>query len=640
MAQSQALVSDDRSPLTEEQKLIAQNLRASHKILDALSQSKEETELILDKLPELFFVIDSRGRILKANLSTSRVFGVVEEEWLSKSIDDFFTKESQKIFWSQVQETRSASSNGKHFELPITIQDETYDYHWSVNELSTLRVDGKPTYSIIGSDITEIRRLERQLSKIFSAVPLGIFILDQEGFLVGPYSSYTKHIFGSHAFREESVFDILFTKNEENLSQSQKDGIAELKLCLNEDEMWFQFAQSRFPNEIRFERDGKTIFIDIQFHAICKDGKVVNVLVVTTDVTEIVEARESQSTEQSKLHRKVAHYLAIEKTPDATVRSILDDFPGYHDKFMQGLKNSNVDDVKFALHSIKSLFRAAGISDITETIHQFEHDLGIQDKVEDLLPDIQSFLEKEWEELRGMLSLKVGSTRAVSHSSLHVRSQKEDVINLINSLELKDDQKKQILQEVQKIGFYPFKELEEFLEQYGSRTAQSLKQNVSFCFQWDSDVFDPYLLSFLKEAGMHLITNMIDHGFSNQPENGEEMIEFQTQTEGEYTKFTVTDNGCGFNYDMIYQKACEKNLTTKSRADLSEQEILSFLLAPDFSTKTKASLYSGRGVGLSTVHQLIKDYGVMVCVCLITLKELALSSKFSTIRAREVTNEQ
>ncbi len=604
---------EQKDTLTNEQKLIAQNLRASHKILFALSQSKEETELILDRIPELFLIIDCHGNVLKANWFTGRFFGIAEEDWLNKNITDFFSKETQKIFWSQLNKRKRDDSQGSgvHFEIPLTVHSETFDYHLSVNEVESLKVNKKPTYSIIGSDITEIRRLEKQLSQIFAAVPLGIFILDPEGYIVGPYSAYTNHIFGSHNIEKENIFNLLFDHNQENLSQSQKDGFAELKLCLNEDEIWFQFAQNRFPNEIRIERDGAVLFLDVQFHAICKDGVVVNLLVVVTDITSVINAREQQESDHTRLQRKVTHYLAIEKTPDATIRSILEDYPNYHQKLLEGINIQNVTQVKFVLHSLKSLFRAANISDIAEKIHHYEQDLNdAGEKIDSqILSEIKIYLEKEWNEISGILSLKVGSTLPVGNSSLHLRNQKNQAIQILESASLAAETKMQLIDSIRQIGYYPFKELEDILIHYGENTAESLNLAVLFDFQWDRDYFDPYLLSFLKESFMHLITNMIDHGFSNQSSEKKNIITFQTETGDIYTKFIITDNGSGFNMDLIYQRSFEKKLTDKPKAELSKQEILGFLLKPNFSTKSKASLYSGRGVGLSTVDKLIHDYG-------------------------------
>ena len=191
--------SEELDTLTREQKMITQNLRASHKILSVVSRSKEETELVLDELPELFFMIDSEGNILKANNSASLFLGVAEENWLTRNIYEFFTKERRKIFASKLFERPEMSefhSDPIYFELPVVINDQILDFNWSINKITDLTIKGEPVFSIVASDISEIRKLERQLSQIFAAVPLGIFIIDADGFIVGPKSAFTDHIFG------------------------------------------------------------------------------------------------------------------------------------------------------------------------------------------------------------------------------------------------------------------------------------------------------------------------------------------------------------------------------------------------------------------------------------------------------------
>jgi two-component system sensor histidine kinase and response regulator WspE len=70
----------------------------------------------------------------------------------------------------------------------------------------------------------------------------------------------------------------------------------------------------------------------------------------------------------------------------------------------------------------------------------------------------------------------------------------------------------------------------------------------------------------------------------------------------------VRDDGRGVDLDKLRVTIVEKNLCSKEMAtDLSEHELLEFLFLPNFSTKTKVSKVSGRGVGMDVVHSVITE---------------------------------
>ena len=610
--------SEELDTLTREQKMITQNLRASHKILSVVSRSKEETELVLDELPELFFMIDSEGNILKANNSASLFLGVAEENWLTRNIYEFFTKERRKIFASKLFERPEMSefhSDPIYFELPVVINDQILDFNWSINKITDLTIKGEPVFSIVASDISEIRKLERQLSQIFAAVPLGIFIIDADGFIVGPKSAFTDHIFGDLDCENNSIFDILASQITNEESSIMADGLNELKMCMNEDEMWFQFAEPRFPKEFKISRNGSEIFINIHYHAVTKDGIVVNSLMVVSDVTEMVKSRTSKERENSRLQRKVAHFLAVEQTPIGTVHSILEDFPVYHSKMQDSLADDNTERAKFALHSIKSLFRAAGIDDFTDLIRDWENKLAGQfdtkQDIHDLLVEISTFLTEEWLELKGILLLKAESAKtSTSQQGNLIEPHQIRLKSAIENTSLSADEKHKILALVSEIGYPSFHSFVQDMTEYCSSTADSLKVNAAIDFDYSMEFIPTHLITFLKESFMHLITNVIDHGFSSMEDSFKGKIQVKvTNPNPNQIAFVVEDNGCGFNLPKIFEIAQEKGLTKTKFEDHSDQDVLAYLLTPDFSTKKEANTFSGRGVGLSAVHDGIKYLG-------------------------------
>lgn len=69
-----------------------------------------------------------------------------------------------------------------------------------------------------------------------------------------------------------------------------------------------------------------------------------------------------------------------------------------------------------------------------------------------------------------------------------------------------------------------------------------------------------------------------------------------------------SDDGAGMDIGRIRAKAVERGLMSPE-ANLSEDEILQFILISGFSTAEKVTHVSGRGVGMDVVHNEVKQLG-------------------------------
>ena len=59
----------------------------------------------------------------------------------------------------------------------------------------------------------------------------------------------------------------------------------------------------------------------------------------------------------------------------------------------------------------------------------------------------------------------------------------------------------------------------------------------------------------------------------------------------------------------ILEKAREKHLITKPEEEYDPQEILELILTPGFTTNEEVTEYSGRGVGLDVVKNILEEAG-------------------------------
>ncbi|KAA0998061.1 hypothetical protein FVA95_29675, partial [Pseudonocardia sp. EV170527-09] len=78
--------------------------------------------------------------------------------------------------------------------------------------------------------------------------------------------------------------------------------------------------------------------------------------------------------------------------------------------------------------------------------------------------------------------------------------------------------------------------------------------------------------------------------------------------EGGDIVFDIRDDGAGVPLDAVRRKAIKRGLLAPD-AEISDREVLQFILQPGFSTAEKITQISGRGVGMDVVHEEVRQLG-------------------------------
>src|SRR4029079_17294541 len=115
--------------------------------------------------------------------------------------------------------------------------------------------------------------------------------------------------------------------------------------------------------------------------------------------------------------------------------------------------------------------------------------------------------------------------------------------------------------------------------------------------------------------------NSADHGLearadriaAGKPEKG--IIRLSAYHEGGHIIIGVADDGRGLDIARIRDKALANGLATAAELDkMSEAQIQKFIFTPGFSTASKVTSVSGRGVGMDVVRSHIDQIGGTVDV--------------------------
>lgn len=124
---------------------------------------------------------------------------------------------------------------------------------------------------------------------------------------------------------------------------------------------------------------------------------------------------------------------------------------------------------------------------------------------------------------------------------------------------------------------------------------------------------DRSILEALSDPLMHLVRNAFDHGIENpsirqaQGKNPTGIIEIKAAHRGNQTLITVSDDGNGINLEKIRRRAEAMGLDAGLLAAASEDDLLSLIFEPGFSTAEQVTALSGRGVGMDVVRNNLKQ---------------------------------
>ncbi len=146
------------------------------------------------------------------------------------------------------------------------------------------------------------------------------------------------------------------------------------------------------------------------------------------------------------------------------------------------------------------------------------------------------------------------------------------------------------------------------------QTASELGKRTSLSFEGAEVEMDRNVVERMMAPLEHMLRNSIAHGIEDKesrkkagkPDEGS--IKISLTREGSEIVIRVSDDGGGINLDAVKKKAIDRGLMQPG-AQLTDQEIMHFILESGFSTAASLSQVAGRGVGMDVVNSEIKQLG-------------------------------
>jgi chemosensory pili system protein ChpA (sensor histidine kinase/response regulator) len=137
-------------------------------------------------------------------------------------------------------------------------------------------------------------------------------------------------------------------------------------------------------------------------------------------------------------------------------------------------------------------------------------------------------------------------------------------------------------------------------------------KNVQLKIEGGNTLIERSILEALNEPLMHLLRNAFDHGIEDsttrralgKPEQG--LIEIKGIHDNNRTLISIRDDGRGISLEKIRDRALAMGLDASLIASASDEELLSLIFEPGFSTSEQVTTLSGRGVGMDVVRNNLK----------------------------------
>ncbi len=143
--------------------------------------------------------------------------------------------------------------------------------------------------------------------------------------------------------------------------------------------------------------------------------------------------------------------------------------------------------------------------------------------------------------------------------------------------------------------------------------SRELGKKVKLIIEGEDTELDKSIIEEIGDPLVHMIRNSVDHGIEppeerikkGKPETG--TVWLKAYNEGNMIVIEIKDDGKGMDPEKLKEIAIKKGIITPNEAEnISDKEAFMLIFKPGFSTASKVTNISGRGVGMDVVKTNIE----------------------------------
>jgi len=295
-------------------------------------------------------------------------------------------------------------------------------------------------------------------------------------------------------------------------------------------------------------------------------------------------------------------------------------------RFLEGLKSGYQTLVQFIQSYEKDEIRDFDFQDVIEKIEKvFEKseekdlpDASIKKTIprKEIVEKTIRVPEAKLDELMNLVGELV-INRSTFYSIMRRIEEGEEVYKLSQEIKEAAQTMRRITTELQmtvtELHMHPIKTLFGRFPRLVRDLSREKGKKINLKISGEETRLDKMMIEKMTDPLIHLVRNAIDHGIET-PEEREAKgkdpcgtVKLSALQEGESVIIQIEDDGRGMDPEFLREMAVKKGILTEERARLlSKKECLELIFLPGFSTATRITDLSGRGVGMDVVKDTVK----------------------------------
>lgn len=455
---------------------------------------------------------------------------------------------------------------------------------------------------MVAERTAQLSTLNQQLNALLDSLGQGFFIFNEAG---DTFPIFSKACLTTIEKNPAGM------KVEQALSLDEKSTIAFKKwmTTLFAEMLPFEDLAPLGPSRYKHSQNRD---IELTYHPLRgESGVMEGVVVVATDITELVESQRQAEKEKAyagmilQLVQNKRQVLGFLKEAEALIADL---------HFQLNQPDINFELTFRDLHTLKGGAASFSLADVAEAVHHAEDLLtewnksknpSVRSELTELSHTFPTLIEQFIDKNRTLLGQKPGSLEVLKE--VQMSDLKEHHRNLPEGSTFKKDFFEKFLLEKAENLFGHFNDqIRQIANQEGKIVHPLLIGNPDF--QLWPEPYESLFASFI-----HAFRNSVDHGIENssdretvgKPSAGQ--IGIEVKRSGEKLLFRIWDDGKGIDPEAIRAKLRKNGMDAMTSK--SDQDVIQHVFDSEFSTKDSVTATSGRGVGMDAILACAQDLG-------------------------------
>jgi len=463
----------------------------------------------------------------------------------------------------------------------------------------------------------ELKQANDFMALMVNSLNQGLVVFDRDLNIHPMYTKACEPIFGQEP-KDKTLLQLL-----NKVDESEQANIKQWAMVSFNELIPFESAKELGPRQIISGTDYKDPdykFIQLDYYPMRdQEEKVGNIVLVATDKTVEIKAIEKarENDQRVSMILKILNNKTQFQSFMTEVQEIFDQFENVYDTKTDTVQ---LDLAMMLFHTLNGGFGLYSITKLQTLARSFESEISTLKNdnpnghqfYEKLKSNIE-LLKSELEAFKVEIDHLIGTKFSSGITSIEIDKDKIEILRTLvdqtNNEELKTQFYDMLVKEPV-INF--FKAYDDLCKTIAFKTGKEFK---GISFQNQNLKVNPENLEEFFNVLVHLFRNCMDHGIEDaftrknlgKSPDGHLDVVFETTEgkDGTFLNLVIKDDGSGINPQKIREKY-SKLYPDVDLSQVSDREIIYKIFDPFFSTRDEVSAFSGRGVGMSAIKEVVE----------------------------------